>query len=339
MSEKLKIALLGCGIIGKKRLDAILSTGLGQIVAVADLNSERAESFARDYGVKAYLDAEPLLTEPEVDIVVIATANQALAELAEGALRAGKHVLVEKPGAISLEGVLAMQRAQAESPGNPLAKIGYNHRFHPAALQISRWLETSQHGPLLWIRGAYGHGGRPGYEKEWRFQKDLSGGGEIIDQGVHLLDLVQWWSEDPFRVTFAARQNAFYRSTEEDNGFLALKTDTGVEAFLHCSATQWKNIFRMEVGTRDALYVWEGLGNTNYGPERLTCYLRNQEGGAPGETTETFEGAAARSWEEEWRHFYGCLQGSGQPLYSPLQESKTIFEWLEEIHKKPVEVR
>ncbi len=326
MLKEFKIGLIGCGTTGGKRLNAIASTGLGKIVRVSDSSENRAKEFACRYQAQA-ATAPELLGDSEIDMVIVSTPNCFLSEYAGQAIKAGKHVLLEKPGAISSRQMEWLTTLHANS-SNAIAKIGYNHRFHPAAQKIKSCLDVQ--APILWIRAAYGHGGRPGYEGEWRFRHELSGGGEIIDQGVHLLDLIHWWTGAEFELNHASRQSAFYPSSEEDNGFLVLRTPTGCTAQIHCSATQWKNLFRIEIATSEALLVWDGLGNSNYGDERLTRYTKDHRGGKPAEEVLLFERSDS-SWEAEWRHFYLCARAGKQPM-SCLEDSKWILGIVEKAH-------
>ncbi len=286
----------------------------------------------KKFGLPPARTAEEILDDPSIGIVVIATPNHCLAEMGARALRNAKHVLIEKPGAISAEQVETLIAAQ-EATG-AVCKIGYNHRFHPAAQRLMREVSSGNHGRILWIRGAYGHGGRPGYEKEWRFNRALSGGGEIIDQGVHLLDLVQGCGDEIFSLQFASRLSAFYPSTEEDNGFLVLQSLSGAVAQLHCSVTQWKNLFRFEVATERSLWQWEGLGNPNYGEERLTIYRRKPQGGAPDREVLEFGHCGMESWEGEWRHFYNACQQKDSPVASSVRDSRWIFGVLTQVRER-----
>jgi predicted dehydrogenase len=335
MSEELanlNIGLIGGGVIGERRLDVALKTGLGRPVMAYDPAPERAALLERKFGLRIARSADEIIESPEVGIAVIATPNHCLAELGTRALSLGKHVLIEKPGAIAAEQIDALVRAQGDS--GLVCKIGYNHRFHPAAQRLLREVSSGNHGRILWIRAAYGHGGRPGYEKEWRFNRELSGGGEIIDQGVHLLDLVQGCGDEIFSLQFASRLSAFYPSTEEDNGFLVLQSLSGAVAQLHCSVTQWKNLFRFEVATERALLTWDGLGNPNYGEERLTIYRRKPQGGAPDREVLDFGLCGMESWEGEWRHFYGACVKRDPRVCSSARDSRWIFGILTQVRER-----
>lgn len=326
----LGVAQIGCGAIAAKRLRAIQASGMGQVELLYDSDEKKAIETARKFSGQPILTVADAFRSPRVGFVIVSTPNSFLATYGSMALEAGKHLLLEKPGAISIGQVLSLVTAQRKQRTQSLCKIGFNLRFHPAAMKIRELLKNRELGPVLWVRGAYGHGGRPGYELEWRFQKRLSGGGEVIDQGVHLFDLLGWLTGERFELVQGMRQNAFYRGTEEDNGFLWLQSGRGTVASFHFSATQWKNLFRLEINTARALLVWEGLGDDNYGPESLTVHRRRDSGGAPETTQQIFP--TVDSWRAEWEHFFKCAVGGEAPLSSPLDELVGHFTILERFH-------
>ena len=178
-------AIVGCGLIGRKRLGALPP---GSLKYACDLDEERARRLAAaTTNCAPTTDLEAVLGDPEVDVVIVAAANAALASITLRAVRVGKHVLVEKPGGIS-----SMQLAEIESAAaasGALVRIGYNHRYHPAFRKAYALMQQEDLGQVMFIRGRYGHGGRLGYDREWRMDPAQSGGGELIDQGVHLIDL------------------------------------------------------------------------------------------------------------------------------------------------------
>lgn len=229
MSDRLKIGLIGCGVIGKRRLEVIRQTGLGEVGGVYDPDEDRAKELAALHRTQMAVNPLELCSSEVVNGVIVATPNASTASYAIEALKHGKHAFLEKPAAISHAELRRMQTTLAEAPlPKPTCKIGYNHRFHPAAHRMHEELSSGRHGSVLWLRATYGHGGRPSYEKEWRFQRELSGGGVLLDQGVHILDLIQWWCGSDFELVHASRLNTFYPSNVEDNGFLLLQSATGV---------------------------------------------------------------------------------------------------------------
>ena len=184
MSETtLGVGIVGCGLIGRKRAAALCGA---RLAACADADEGRARALAATAGAEA-CGWRDLVRRGDVDMVVVATTNDALAEISIAALEAGKHVLVEKPAArnvAELDRVIAAAKASGR-----LVRVGFNHRYHPALRKARELFEAGALGPMMFVRGRYGHGGRVGYEKEWRADPAKSGGGELIDQGVHLIDL------------------------------------------------------------------------------------------------------------------------------------------------------
>ncbi|HEX7617718.1 MAG TPA: Gfo/Idh/MocA family oxidoreductase, partial [Verrucomicrobiae bacterium] len=173
-------AIIGCGLIGKKRL-AGLPAG-SKLVVTCDTNLSRAEELAKTAKTsRAIADFRQAVVDPQVDAVIVATVNAALTEVSAAAIRAGKHVLVEKPAGISVKQIDELI-THAKKHG-VCVRVGFNHRYHPAFIKAREIFESGVMGELMFIRARYGHGGRIGYDKEWRANPKLSGGGELIDQG------------------------------------------------------------------------------------------------------------------------------------------------------------
>jgi predicted dehydrogenase len=270
-----KTALVGCGLVGAKRARCLAPD---ELVSAVDADEARAQAIAGGFpGCRPARDWRPEVARPEVELVLVCTSNDALVEVARAAVRAGKHVLIEKPAARSVAEldslILDARRAGV------VVKVGFNHRFHPALQGAKALFANGAIGPLLYLRGRYGHGGRLGYEREWRADKERAGGGELLDQGVHLIDLARWFAGD-FVEVFGRVATYFWDMPVEDNGFLYLRTSGGQSAWLHASWTEWKNLFSFEVFGRDGKLQIDGLGGS-YGPERLTFYKMKPELGPP----------------------------------------------------------
>jgi predicted dehydrogenase len=186
-------------------------------------------------------------------------------------------VLLEKPGArrpdeLDEVGELAATTAR-------VVRVGFNHRFHPAIAEAARLVRSGRCGPVMVIRARYGHGGRLGYEREWRADRARSGGGELLDQGVHLIDLVEYLA-GPSSLAYASIGTHFWPMEVEDNAFVHLRTDGGADAWLHASWTEWKNLFSFEVACRTAKLEITGLGGS-YGPETLVVHEMSEQLGPP----------------------------------------------------------
>jgi predicted dehydrogenase len=274
MKKDFRVALIGCGLIGKKRAGCLDPK---QIAVCCDVNLSRAEELAQNVGARATTDFREAISNNDVDFVIVATVNSALAEVTGAAIDADKHVLVEKPAGVSPQQLSEL--ADAASARNVRVRIGFNHRFHPALQKAREIVDSGAIGPLMFLRARYGHGGRLGYDREWRADPKLSGGGELIDQGVHLIDLAGWFLGEFTRVEGHAA-TCFWNMPVDDNAFVSLRTAAGQTAWLHASCTEWKNMFSFEIYGRTGKLQIEGLGGS-YGVERLTYYKMRPQMGPP----------------------------------------------------------
>lgn len=300
----MRLGIVGCGLIGDKRLTAARGH---QVVICADVVRERAERLAARAGARATTRWQEAV-DADVEAVLVATAHDSQAEIARAAIVAGKHVLIEKPAGRSAAELAPV--AEAAQTHRRTARVGFNHRFHPAIAKAHGMARAGDVGPLYYVRARYGHGGRPGYEKEWRCDPAISGGGELIDQGSHLLDLSRWFLGD-LTLEYAAAPTYFWPAKVDDNCFLALRADGGRMAWLHASWTEWKNLFHFEITGRDGKLTVEGLGGS-YGVERLTFH-RMLPGLGPPETTIWEFPFPDRSWELEFESFTAAIGNPAQP--------------------------
>jgi predicted dehydrogenase len=317
MSGRLRVGIVGCGLIGGKRAAAM---GRGaETVAVFDRDPERARALASRSGGVANVTVCASLDETieRVDAVVVATPNADLVPAASRAVARGKHVLLEKPGARSSAELAALEKLATDA--GVAVRVGYNHRFHPAALKAREILLAASGDPMMFVRARYGHGGRIGYDREWRAVPEVSGGGELIDQGVHLVDLARWLMRAEFTGVHAELRTFFWQMPVEDNAFLTLTTDGGQVAHLHASCTEWKNLFSFEIYTRSHKLHLEGLGGS-YGVERIYHYRMRPEMGPPDTTIYEFPGADM-SWALEWAAFEAAIAGRGEDKAATLADA------------------
>lgn len=319
-------AIIGCGLIGRKRAAHLKAA---RLLYTCDLDGARAADLARGTpGCKAVSDFNVVLQDPDVTAVIVATLNAALAPITLAAVKAGKHVLVEKPGALNAAQLRAIREAAVRTGAK--VRIGYNHRFHPALQKARQLLDAGALGPLMFLRARYGHGGRKGYDREWRADPALSGGGELIDQGVHLIDLAQWYLGDIATVEGHAA-TYFWDMKVDDNAFVSLRTAAGQTAWLHVSCTEWKNLFSLEIYGRDAKLAIDGLGGS-YGLERLAHYRMLPEMGPP-ETTIYEYPRGDDSWAVETNTFIEDIRLGREPAPG-LAEGIRTLEAVEEIYRR-----
>ena len=292
----IRVAIIGCGLVGQKRARALAGA---KLVACVDPDQSRAGDLAQNAkGCAVFPDWRSVIRSDQIDVVIVATPHNLLAEISGAAVREGKHVLVEKPGARNvdeLRGLISI----AES-AEVCVRVGFNHRYHPAFQQARELVDSGKIGSLMFIRARYGHGGRKEYDREWRARPEISGGGELIDQGTHLIDLAHWFLGE-FEEVDGFAHTYFWEMPVDDNAFLLLKTKEKKVAFLHASWTEWKNTFSFEIYGRGGKLQVDGLGGS-YGAERLTWYRMLPEMGPP-ETNVWEYPMEDDSWEVEMAEF------------------------------------
>jgi predicted dehydrogenase len=320
-------AIVGCGLVGKKRM-AGLPAG-SKLVVACDTDLGRAEALIKmAQGGRALGDFHQAVADPQVEAVIVATINSALAEVSAAAIRAGKHVLVEKPAGISalqIDELIALARKH-----NVCVRVGFNHRYHPAFIKAREIFDSGIMGEMMFIRARYGHGGRIGYDQEWRADPKLSGGGELIDQGIHLIDLASWFLGEFTKVEGHAA-TYFWNMPVDDNAFLNLQTAKGQTAWLQVSCTEWKNLFSFEIYGRHAKLHIEGLGGS-YGMEKLFHYQMKPEMGIPDTKVYEFPGAD-ESWRIELNQFEDDIRNR-RMSDAGLKGAKAAMQVVEQIYKR-----
>jgi predicted dehydrogenase len=291
--KQINVGIIGAGLIGDKRAAVILNNRESKLVGIADPDFARAKAFGEKYGVEAYSQWKELLKRVDLDAVIIAVPNAFATPIVLAALAAKKHVLIEKPFGVTAKESSAMLAAAKKS--KKVLKVGFNHRFHEAIIKAHEIFENGGIGKVLFIRSRYGHGGRVGMEKEWRFNKKISGGGELLDQGVHLIDLARWFGGE-MKTVYGLAQTKFWKTEVDDNAFALMANDRVTVSF-HASTTQWKNLFSFEVYGDLGYLEIVGKGGS-YGEESLT-YGKTNLGFAPKTEFFTFNGGD-QSWQREW---------------------------------------
>jgi len=300
----LRVGVVGCGLMGHKRAAAL---GADRVVGAFDVRPEAAAALAAGHaGAVPCATLDDLLALAP-DVVVIATSHDQLAPAAVAALDAGAHVLVEKPAGIGVGDVDRIAAAAARA--GRVARVGFNHRFHPAIAQAITTARSGRFGDVLFLRARYGHGGRPGYDREWRAIPERGGGGELTDQGMHLLDLSHWLlGELPLHS--ALLRTSFWDMPVEDNAAILLGAPgehRAPWATLHVTWTEWKNLFSLEITCRTGKLVVDGLQGS-YGPQTLTVHAMRPELGPPDTETYAFP-PVDTSWAAEWEAMRAAIAG------------------------------
>jgi predicted dehydrogenase len=301
----MNVGIIGCGLVGQKRSTQLAGANL---VAIYDIDTKRAQDLSKATGAKVFGSWQEIIDSKGIDIVIVATTHEWLYPITKAAILAGKHVLVEKPAARTIEEIEELQKLAKEH--KVLVRVGFNHRYHPALQQARQMVDDDAIGDLMYIRAKYGHGGRIGYDREWRSDPKLAAGGELVEQGIHIIDLANWFfGFFTYIDGFASTQ--FWNQELDDNATMILKTIDKKFATLTVSCTEWKNIFCFEIYGKKGKIEINGLGGS-YGTERLTYYKVRPEMGPP-ETVSWEWPFEDRSWELEMQEFLEDIKQNREP--------------------------
>lgn len=328
--DKIVTALIGAGGMGKRWAGVLAAHPDIILRSIADVDAERARAVAGPLGVPATGDIEDVIKDDDIQAVVIVVPHKFLAGIAARAIGAGKHVISEKPGARTVAELEPVVRLAKEKSLRYM--VGFNHRFHPSHQAAKKLVMEGRIGEPQFMRAVYGFGGRPGYDKEWRHDRDMSGGGELIDQGIHLIDLARWFLGD---MEEAQGMNAdlFWHSAVEDNAFLLLKTKDGKVASLHASWSEWKPTYRLELYGLEGYLRIEGLGRKYGGAERVFWARRTDQYGASPEEMIECDPNADNSLKDECREFASAIREGRAPQPSA-DDGLAALKIVEAIYRK-----
>ena len=305
----MRVAIIGAGLQCKRRAPVVQNDPRATLKIIASLHLDHARNAAKMFGCE-FSDRWPdVVRRDDVDAVLVCTPPHVHAEISIAAMRAGKHVLCEKPLTRTLKEAEEMVRVARET--RKVLKCGFNHRHHPAIWEAHRLVAEGAIGKPLFGRCRYGICGRPGYEREWRADPTQAAGGQFIEQGTHAIDLFRWFLGEATEVACFTGIQYFRKQPLDDNGMAIVRFNNGAMASLHASLTQWKNLFSFEVFGEDGYVMIEGLG-ASYGTERLIVGKRDFN--APFSETVTEYRGADISWKAEWDEFVAAVQEQREPL-------------------------
>jgi len=320
------VGIIGCGLMGHRRAESIKKIKTLKLISVCDELPSKARELSNKYNCFFTSNWRELVQSPGIDLIMICTPHNSLSKITIEALKNNKHVLVEKPAGINSKEIQKVIKVYEKQ--DKKIKVGFNHRFHPSIIKASEIIKSGILGKTMFIRAFYGNGARLNFNKEWRTREDISGGGELIDQGSHLIDLARLFLGD-VKPIFGACRTCFWNIPVEDNVFFSLESKTHQIAHFHASWTEWKNAFRMDIMCQKGQITIEGLGKS-YGVETMAVHKMKPEMGPPKSRTKAFW--SDNSFELELRNLLYSIKMNREPngnIYDALENMKSI----EEIYK------
>ncbi|MES2330101.1 MAG: Gfo/Idh/MocA family oxidoreductase [Bacteroidota bacterium] len=334
MSAKIKTGIVGFGYMGEIRLRNISDHPDMEIVGICDPNREAAISAK---GITVYKDWKNLVKD--VDAVIVCTPNFAIPEVAVYAMNNGKHAFCEKPPGRNYADIQSIRAAEIANPGVKLI-FGFNHRHHPGITDAKAIIDSGSLGRILTLRGVYGKGGGYDYHASWRNDEAVSGGGILLDQGIHMLDLFRYFVGD-FIEVHGMRAITAFDIEVEDNAIVILRTAAGQLGQLHSSATSWKHTFRLEIGCEKGYAVISGLLSKtgSYGRETLVIGRRPSPNekiavGNPREETSYYDHDP--SWNIEIAHFAECIIADKPIEKGTSTDALKVMEIIDKVYQSPI---
>ena len=313
----LKVGIAGFGVVGKRRKDCVDRHPHLQVVAVCD-QTFNGEGIFTD-GIRYYQNYRRLLTE-DLDILIVCMTNDIAAEVTIAGLESNLHVFCEKPPGRSVEDIVRVITYERRHPALKLM-YGFNHRYHESVQDSLRILRSGELGSVINMRGVYGKSKLITFNQpDWRTKREIAGGGVLLDQGIHMVDLMRLFGGD-FTEVHSFVSNNYWGFDVEDNAYALMRTTDGIVGMLNSSATQWRHRFHLDINLERGSLILGGIlsGTKSYGAETLTVVQADpdNDGGDPKEITTHYN--RDPSWDEEIIAFADSIL-NGKPVQSGTSE-------------------
>ena len=329
----MRVGIAGYGVVGKTRHRSIESNTSYQITAISESNEEARKFIPAD--IKIYNDYKSLIASADIDVIFISLPNQFASEAACLSLQKGLHVFCEKPPARTYAELLEVEKQSLKFPELKLM-YGFNHRFHLSVEEAKLLIDSNSLGRLINMKGVYGKSQMISFNQtDWRTNREASGGGILLDQGIHMLDLMRYLSGENFTEVFSIIDNAFWNFDVEDNAYVLMKSPTGLVSQLHSSATQWRHVFNLEITLQRGSLILGGLltGSKSYGDETLTIITSDpsKDNGMPKESTSKYNEDV--SWDNEIKYFANSLASNTSIERGSIKDALETMKLIEIIYK------
>ncbi len=301
---KLKVGLAGYGVVGKRRRKCVDLNPYMELVAVCDRSFSCDET--RD-GIGYYKSYRALLNE-KIDVLIVCLTNEVAPEVTIAGLKKGLHVFCEKPPGRDVKDIQKVVDIEKHYPNQKLM-YGFNHRYHESVMEALKIMQSNELGEVINLRGVYGKSQLITFnQSDWRTKREIAGGGVLLDQGIHMVDLMRLFAGE-FTEIHSFIENSYWNYDVEDNAYALMRTESGKVAMLNSSATQWRHHFKLDINLEKGSLILSGIlsGSKSYGAETLTVIYANPEhdGGDPKEITTKYN--TDPSWYSEIKLFTDCI--------------------------------
>ena len=329
----MKVGIAGYGVVGTTRYESILKNTNYSVTAISENNPHARKKIPK--GIQIFEDYQSLIALADIDVLFISLPNQFASNATILSLQKGLHVFCEKPPARTLSELNDVRSIAEQYPELKLM-YGFNHRFHLSVEDAKSVIESNKFGRIINLKGIYGKSQMISFNQtDWRTNRSKAGGAILLDQGIHMLDLMRYLSKEKFTEIFSFIDNAFWNFDVEDNAYVMMRSSNGVVAQFHSSATQWRHIFNLEITLEKGSLILGGLltSSKSYGDETLTIITSNPEKdkGDPKESISKYNEDI--SWDNEIKYFANSLADGSAIKRGSIDDAIETMRLIEAIYK------
>lgn len=324
--KKLNVAIAGFGVVGKKRYEILKKVKDVNIVAISDINRN---NILKDKKIEFFLDYRKLFTF-KLDAIFISLPNKIAAEATIVSLKKNINVFCEKPPAKNYKDFIKIYNLY-KTKKNLKIKYGFNHRYHDSIIIAKNAIQKKRYGKLINIRGLYGKSKIINFKGQWRSSKSLAGGGILLDQGIHLLDILIFFCGD-FLTVKSFISNKFWSYKVEDNAYSLIKFRNDVIAMIHSTATQWQHKFRVEIIMEKGQINLNGIlsGSKSYGDEKIEIIPKFSR---KNQKVRVVSFKKDLSWDRETKEFIDALKKNIKIKTGNIEDAKRVMNLVDKIYK------
>ena len=323
--KKLVTAIIGMGVVGKRRKHFIEKNKNYELIAVSDITFKKDSKKNDIYYYKDYKS----IKNHKLDCVFVTLPNYLAPVVTGELLKKNISVFCEKPPGRNINDIKRIIKIENKSKGKLM--YGFNHRYHDSVVEALKIVQSNKLGEIINLRGVYGKSQLTTFNQaDWRTKRDIAGGGVLLDQGIHMVDLMRLFTGE-FEEVHSFISNNHWNYNVEDNAYALMRTTKGTVAMLNSSATQWRHMFRLDINLEKGSLILGGIlsSSKSYGAETLTVVSANpqNDNGNPREVVTRYN--TDPSWYAEIKEFAECILNnreiSSGNSYDALQTMKLVF--------------
>ena len=328
MKKILRVGIAGFGIVGKRRKFYIDKNPKFKVIAISDISFKKTiEKKKKIIYLKKYRD----LLKQDIDVLFVCLPNRYASQATIDGLRNNIHVFCEKPPGRT---VREIKKVIIQEKRNKLIKLkyGFNHRYHDAVVKLSKIIKSKKYGEIINFRGVYGKSKIITFSNsDWRSKRSAAGGGILLDQGIHLIDLILNLTSE-IKEVHSFISNNYWKHNVEDNAYVMFKDKKGVVAMIHSTATQWEHKFRLEITLEKALIELTGIlsGSKSYGKEKLRIV---DKGKNKIINISNFNFTKDLSWKREIDEFCDIIMKNKKVINGNSKDALRVMELIYKIYK------